>query len=60
VSAVVPAQPPLTRLRHVADELARFADVVEAETDFDPRAFRHWQAQLLDIADALETAPHKQ
>lgn len=55
-SAVVPSAPPLTRLRQIAGELARFADVLEAETDFDSRAFRHWHAQLLDIADELEAA----
>jgi hypothetical protein len=50
----VPEQNPLTDLRQLAGDIARFADALEAESEFDARVFRYWHARLLGIAAALE------
>ena len=50
----MPPQNPVTRLRQVAIDLNRFADELDADTDLDPAALRHWHAQLLEISVELE------
>jgi hypothetical protein len=50
----VPPQNPVTNLRLLAGDVARFADAVEHETELDARVFRYWQARLLEIAAQLE------
>jgi hypothetical protein len=51
----MPPQNPLTELRQLASDIARFADELEASSDFDARVFRYWHARLLGIATALES-----
>jgi hypothetical protein len=53
-AASMPPQNPLTEMRQLASDIARFADELEASTDFDARVFRFWQAWLLRIAGDLE------
>ncbi len=50
----MPPPNPVTNLRLLAGEVARFADALEHETELDARVFRHWQARLLEIAAQLE------
>jgi hypothetical protein len=53
----LPPQSPLTDLRQLAGDIARFADALEAESDLDARVFRYWQTRLLGIAAELESMP---
>jgi hypothetical protein len=50
----VPPPDPLTNLRLLAGDIARFADAVEHETELDARVFRYWHARLLEIAADLD------
>ncbi len=54
---VMPPPDPVTSLRALSLEIARFADELEAATDLDARVLRHWHARLLEIAAQLERAP---
>jgi hypothetical protein len=54
-AASMPPQNPLTEMRQLAADIARFADELEASTDFDAGVFRYWQARLLGIVTALES-----
>lgn len=51
---VMPPPDPVTSLRALSLEIARFADELEAATDLDARVLRHWHARLLEIAAQLE------
>jgi hypothetical protein len=50
----VPREDPVTSLRQMAQDIGRFADVLEAATDIDARVLRYWRARLLEIASQLE------
>jgi hypothetical protein len=52
----MPPQNPLTRLEQLALDVGRFADALEAATDYDDTLLRYWQAELRDIAAELQQA----